>query len=129
MMEISDLHTENPNILNKSTTLRNPDTKGNILAEKPVAAISEDQIQSMEEITSNYPIKRNKRITELLTPRRRSARLTERLNNQSQSDSEQDLPTPKVKENINAKTNMTINYYDISRSLYSQRFPFSNFSH
>merc|ERR1711953_1361975 len=38
----------------------------------------------------------SKRITELLTPRRRSARLTERLNNQSQSDSEQDLPSPKV---------------------------------
>ena len=100
MMEISDLHAENPNILNKSTNLRNPDTKGNILAENPVAVITEDQIQSMEETTSNYPIKRNKRITELLTPRRRSARLTERLNNQSQSDSEQDLPTPKVKENI-----------------------------
>ena len=109
MMEISDLHTENPNILNKSTTLRNPDTKGNILVEKPVAVINEDQIQSMEETTSNCPVKRNKRITELLTPRRRSARLTERLNNQSQSDSEQDLPTPKVNANINAKTNMTIN--------------------
>ena len=107
-MEIPDSHTENPNIQDKSTTLRNPDTKGNILAEKPVAVISEDQIQSMEETTSNYPIKRNKRITELLTPRRRSARLTERLNNQSQSDSEQDLPTPKVNENIIVMPNMTI---------------------
>ena len=107
-MEIPDSHTENPNIQDKSTTLRNPDTKGNILVQKPVALISEDQIQSMEEITSNYPIKRNKRITELLTPRRRSARLTERLNNQSQSDSEQDLPTPKVNENINVMPNMTI---------------------
>ena len=107
-MEIPDSHTENPNIQDQSTTLRNPDTKGNILVQKPVALISEDQIQSMEEITSNYPIKRNKRITELLTPRRRSARLTERLNNQSQSDSEQDLPTPKVNENINVMPNMTI---------------------
>ena len=107
-MEIPDSHTENPNIQDKSTTLQNPDTKGNILVQKPVALISEDQIQSMEEITSNYPIKRNKRITELLTPRRRSARLTERLNNQSQSDSEQDLPTPKVNENIIVMPNMTI---------------------
>ena len=107
-MEIPDSHTENPNIQDKSTTLRNPDTKGNILVQKPVALISEDQIQSMEEITSNYPIKRNKRITELLTPRRRSARLTERLNNQSQSDSEQDLPTPKVNENINVMPNIMI---------------------
>ena len=115
-MEIPDSHTENPNIQDASTTLRNPDTKGNILVQKPVALISEDQIQSMEEITSNYPIKRNKRITELLTPRRRSARLTERLNNQSQSDSEQDLPTPKVNENINVMTNMTIN---IISSLYN----------
>ena len=107
-MEIPDSHTESPNIQDKSTTLRNPDTKGNILVQKPVALISEDQIQSMEETTSNYPIKRNKRITELLTPRRRSARLTERLNNQSQSDSEQDLPTQKVNENINIMPNMTI---------------------
>ena len=107
-MEIPDSHTENPNIQDKSTTLRNPDTKGNILVQKPVALISEDQIRSMEETTSNYPIKRNKRITELLTPRRRSARLTERLNNQSQSDSEQDLPTPKVNENIIVMPNMTI---------------------
>lgn len=100
-MEIPDSHTKNPNIQDKSTTLRNPDTKINILAEKPVAVISKDQIQSMEETTSNYPIKRNKRITELVTPRRRSARLTERL--QSQSDSEQDLPTPKVEARVNRR--------------------------
>ena len=45
-MEIPDSHTENPNIQDKSTTLRNPDTKGNILVQKPVALISEDQIQT-----------------------------------------------------------------------------------